>query len=48
MDLCKLTPKSGDEYTKEIYARAPMASILSYVSDLRKITKGRGYNFWML
>ncbi|ETB63260.1 translation elongation factor G, variant 1 [Plasmodium yoelii 17X] len=38
----------SDEYTKEIYARAPMASILSYVSDLRKITKGRGYNFWVL
>ncbi|VTZ66199.1 elongation factor G, putative [Plasmodium chabaudi chabaudi] len=32
----------SDEHTKEIYARAPMASILSYVSDLRKITKGRG------
>ncbi|EUD66291.1 elongation factor G [Plasmodium inui San Antonio 1] len=32
----------SDEYTKEIVARAPMASILSYVSDLRKITKGRG------
>ncbi|SCP05237.1 elongation factor G, putative [Plasmodium ovale] len=32
----------SDEFTKEITARAPMASILSYVSDLRKITKGRG------
>ncbi|SBT79886.1 elongation factor G, putative [Plasmodium malariae] len=32
----------SDEFTKEIFARAPMASILSYVSDLRKITKGRG------
>ncbi|CAA9989310.1 elongation factor G, putative [Plasmodium knowlesi strain H] len=32
----------SDEHTKEIVARAPMASILSYVSDLRKITKGRG------
>ncbi|CRG93604.1 elongation factor G, putative [Plasmodium gallinaceum] len=32
----------SDEYTKEINARVPMASILSYVSDLRKITKGRG------
>ncbi|SOS77287.1 elongation factor G [Plasmodium sp. gorilla clade G1] len=32
----------SDEFTKEITARAPMASVLSYVSDLRKITKGRG------
>ncbi|VWU49233.1 elongation factor G, putative [Hepatocystis sp. ex Piliocolobus tephrosceles] len=32
----------SDEFTKDISARAPMASILSYVSDLRKITKGRG------
>ncbi|KEG00262.1 elongation factor G [Plasmodium vinckei vinckei] len=35
----------SDEHTKEIYARVPMASILSYVSDLRKITKGRGAAF---